>query len=396
MFLKSIIKNLQESDWVKLLLKQSQIYLVGGCVRDYYLNKPIKDIDLVVVGLPLEKIQSLLKVYGKVNIVGQTFSVLKFSPRDRKNEEYDIAIPRKDVKTGEGHKGFSVKTEGVTMHEDLKRRDFTINSIAVNIKTLQKLDPFRGVEDIKNKILRATDQNAFIEDPLRLIRCIQFSSRFNFDIEENTKILMKKNAHLIRQISGERILEEFEKLLHKGGNVKKVFEIMYQTDIDKALFGNKFIQNDFSNLEHLDPISFYFVLATLGNKNPTEFYSQRLRGEYNMTKALQTLDKYFDKFSGNEEDIKWNVFLMLKNSPQLENSVILPNNVIDIIEDMKNGNIPMKLGDIPVNGNDIMEKFDISGEEVGERIYKMYKDALMNRFDWKSKEATLKYLETLN
>jgi tRNA nucleotidyltransferase (CCA-adding enzyme) len=151
--LDKILNDLNKQSWVKILLKLSDVYIVGGCVRDAYLNKPIKDIDLVVDGLTTKQIQDLLVDYGKINIVGESFVVIKFKPFGHTGEDYDIAVPRKDRKTGTGHKGFDIET-GVGIKNDLERRDFTINSIAIDIKTGETLDLHNGLEDLKNNILR--------------------------------------------------------------------------------------------------------------------------------------------------------------------------------------------------------------------------------------------------
>ena len=207
--LKNIVLFLNTKPFIKELQLVSNVYIVGGCVRDGFLDKNIKDIDLIVEGLPMEQIKSILKKYGKVDIVGQSFAVIKFSTEGF-TEAIDIAVPRIDKKIGTGHKGFKVITDGVNIIEDLKRRDFTINSIAVNIATKEIVDPFNGLEDLKNGLIKATNPKAFIEDPLRILRGIQFASRFSFAIDYDTLELMKQNAHLIKEISGERILEEFK------------------------------------------------------------------------------------------------------------------------------------------------------------------------------------------
>jgi hypothetical protein len=114
------------------------------------------------------------------------------------------------------------------------------------------------------------------------------------------------------------------------------------------------------------------------------------------------LESYFGKFvdfapgmKKSEAETKWNVFQMLKTAPSLKDALVMPELAWKVIKQMKAGKIPMKLGDIPVNGNDIMDKFGVKNEEVGVIMAKMYKDALMNKFDWKNKQKTLKYLETL-
>lgn len=397
--LKTLISDLRSQDWIKQLLRKSRVCIVGGCVRDALMNKPIKDVDIVVEGLSMEQIKELLKNYGRSILAGQSFSVIKFRPTYHTGEDFDIAIPRVDRKIGTGHKGFEITTEGVTIEDDLKRRDFTINSIAVDLKTGQILDPFHGRQDIQNKILKATDQNAFIEDPLRMMRAIQFAARFKFMISPETLSLMRKNADLIKEISGERILEEFEKILHKNGSTKTAYYLLERSYLDQALFGHKFMNDgsDFKYFEDLDPVSFYYVLGILGKVSPSEFYEKRLRGEYHMTKALKTLEKYFDRFdeSKSDEENKWNVFVMLRTSPMLVNAEVLPNLVNEIIEEMKSGKIPMKLGDIPVSGNDIMQRYSVSGIKVGDIINFMYKDALTNKYDWKNREEVFKYLDGL-
>ena len=395
--LQSLISDLRSQDWIKQLIKHSNVYAVGGCVRDAIMNQPLKDIDIVIEGPSIDDVKELLKHFGRSSIVGQSFSVIKFRPTYHTGEDFDVAVPRIDRKIGTGHKGFETYTKGVTIKEDLKRRDFTINSIAVNLKTREILDPFKGREDIAAKVLRATDSTAFVEDPLRLIRAIQFASRFMFDIEPKTLELMKKNAKLIREISGERIRDEFDKILYKHGSTRMAFDLIERSDLDKGLFGEKFHKDGFEYFDDLDLVSFYYVLGNLGHKNPAKFYRDRLKGEVPVIKALETLEKYFSKIdeSKPEEENRWNVFLMLKSSPILTNSEVLPNPAIKIINMMKKHEIPMKIGDIPVNGNDLMELFPISGTEVGDIINFMYKEALMNKFNWKDKNATIKYLKTI-
>jgi len=131
----NIITSLKNESWICELLQISNVYIVGGCVRDAFLEKNIKDIDLVIEGLQLNQIKNKLLNFGKVDIVGESFSVIKFKPNNFNGEPYDIAVPRTDKKIGIGHKGFKTITKNINIISDLKRRDFTINSIAVNIKT---------------------------------------------------------------------------------------------------------------------------------------------------------------------------------------------------------------------------------------------------------------------
>ena len=387
----TLIQNLLSQNWIEKLLQHTEVYVVGGCVRDTLMNKPVKDIDLLVEGKSLEFVKNLLRNYGRVDVVGESFSVLKFRPNGHIGEDFDIAVPRMDRKIGIGHKGFETIT-GVSILEDLKRRDFTINSIAINIRDEKIIDPFNGIQDLKKNILNATDKNAFIEDPLRILRGIQFASRFNLNIHPTTLNLMKSNVHLIHEIPGERILDEFNKILYKGGSTQRAFELIRKCDLDKELFGTRFTKFTYGEL---DPISFFFILC-LPSGNPSKFYHERLRGEAHITKALEVLHNQFTELHKevDERELRWKVFMMLKSSPILKHARILPTKVQEIFEKMKNQEIPEKIGDIPITGDDLMEMFNLKpGRELGEIIIELYKDALVNKFDWKLREKVIQYLK---
>ncbi len=189
-----------------------QIYEVGGTVRDSLLNRPHKDRD-VVCKIPYPKLKALLKQYGSVMEVGKAFGVIKFKPKAR-NECLDIALPRSETSTGMGHRDFAVQfDETLPIESDLKRRDFTVNAMAREVHKRKIIDPFGGESDLKNKILRQVFPQSFIEDPLRLLRAVQFSTRFELAVEPETLAAMKKHAAKIKTVSAERVIEEIGKLL---------------------------------------------------------------------------------------------------------------------------------------------------------------------------------------
>jgi len=212
------------------------VYEVGGTVRDRLLKLPHKDRDYLVTGIPLESLSVLLKPFGRVVFVGKSFGVLKFSPFNEKDITHDIAIPRKEVSTGTGHRDFEVAYDHkLPVEVDLGRRDFTINAMAWNIKTGETVDPFGGREDLKKGILRQVFRQAFIEDPLRLLRAVQFAARLEFEIEEETLASMKEHAELIKTVSGERISEEIKKLF-SAKRPSKGFEIMDKAGLLPHIF----------------------------------------------------------------------------------------------------------------------------------------------------------------
>ncbi len=176
--------------------------LVGGSVRDAVIStefsdmhlKP-KDFDLEIYGMSPEQLQLILETtFGSENIdaVGKAFGIIKVKIEGW-DEPLDFSIPRRDSKTGEGHKGFSVQGDpSMTIDEASLRRDLTINSIAYDPLTKTLYDAYGGVEDIKNRVIEVTDIEAFQEDPLRVMRIMQFASRFGFEVSERTTQLCKQ------------------------------------------------------------------------------------------------------------------------------------------------------------------------------------------------------------
>ncbi|MBI2500915.1 MAG: HD domain-containing protein [Deltaproteobacteria bacterium] len=151
-----------------------EVYEVGGTVRDHLLHRSHKDNDLLVTKLSYTQILDILKPLGEVFTVGKSFGVIKFHPKESPDLCFDLALPRKEVSTGVGHRDFEVDfNPDLPVEFDLARRDFTINAMALHLKKQTLIDPFGGEEDLKGKILRAVSDRAFEEDPLRLLRGIQ-------------------------------------------------------------------------------------------------------------------------------------------------------------------------------------------------------------------------------
>jgi len=396
MQLDDLLSNLIKQDWIRALIRKSEVYLVGGSVRDIFLNKKSKDIDIVVDGLSINKILDILQLYGNANVEGESFAVIKFRP-DNQKEIIDIAVPRIDRKIGKGHKGFEVITNEVNIEDDLKRRDFTVNSIAVNIDTGEILDPFDGISDINNKLIKATNLQTFSDDALRILRGIQFAARFGFDIDHKTLRMMKKDSHLIKEITGERILDELMKIIHKEGDTQIALNLIHETNVDKALFDKKMLKYD-KGFENLDEISFFYMLGLIGDQNPAEFYKNKLKGKVEIEKAIETLDQIltlWPRFHENE-DKRYLVFKAIKKSPLIINVTILPKDFDDIILNMRMNKIPMKSSDIQINGEDIILIGNIKeGPEIGLFLEKIYRDALMNKFNWKNRNNSIDYLENL-
>src|ERR1017187_4642055 len=157
--------------------KLRQAWLVGGCVRDGLLGCPGKDFDVEVFGIGYETLAQALARWGKVDLVGQSFGVVKLTTGG--GHHYDFTIPRRDSKVAAGHKGFAVELDpSITPAQAAARRDFTINSLMFDPRTGEMLDFFGGAADLRGRILRHTSP-AFVEDPLRVLRGMQLAARFN-------------------------------------------------------------------------------------------------------------------------------------------------------------------------------------------------------------------------
>ena len=195
-------------------------YLVGGAVRDAILNKSIKDEDYCVTGISAEK---FIELFPEAHIRGKSFQVFDLEHRE-------FALARKEIKTGKGHKEFQVETdEGITIEEDLRRRDLTINSIAQDVITKEIIDPFDGQKDLNDGIIRATSEK-FSEDPLRVYRVARMAAVLNFKVAPNTIKMMKNLKEELNTLSKERVFVEFRKAL-EADKPSLFFDVLRKAEV---------------------------------------------------------------------------------------------------------------------------------------------------------------------
>ncbi|MBD3231129.1 HD domain-containing protein [Candidatus Dependentiae bacterium] len=244
--LKNFFKSIEE---IKPILQDivkvgGVAYLVGGSVRDLVLGKTIKDIDIEVHKISLDKLQNCLKKFGPVRLVGKKFGVLRIDGLD-----IDWSLPRKDSK---GRKPKVEIDPEMTINQALRRRDLTMNAMAIDLSEFIKnpnmepkiIDPFGGLEDIQEKKLRAVDAQFFLQDPLRFFRVMQFLARFEMEPDKCLNELCKEmdlhDVYLNKPVSKERIFEEIKKLflksrrpslgfrwLHKINRLRDIFPELY-------------------------------------------------------------------------------------------------------------------------------------------------------------------------
>lgn len=189
-----------------------RLFIVGGFLRDIFIGRESKDIDVEIFGLTFEEILKIVKNRGKSKIVGSAFPIILY-------ENLEISVSDSD-----------------NIEESALRRDFTINSLYFDFEQKKLYDFYGGVHDIKDKIIRVTNIKNIKEDPLRILRAFQFSARLGFEIEKESFDLMKKNLILTYNLPKERIFIEIEKILMKSKNPSVAFYGLKEIGWLKAVF----------------------------------------------------------------------------------------------------------------------------------------------------------------
>ncbi|HSE31139.1 MAG TPA: HD domain-containing protein [Pyrinomonadaceae bacterium] len=203
--------------------------LVGGCVRDPLMGSQPKDWDLEVYGLEPAMLRAMLDRFGSVNVVGEAFTVYKLG------SDLDVSLPRRERKTGPGHRAFVIDGDPtMSVEEATRRRDFTVNAILKDPLTEELIDPFHGLGDLKNRILRAVSAETFGEDSLRVLRAAQFAARFEFEIDEATVALCRQID--LADLPPERIWGEIEKLLLQAQRPSLGFKWLRKLTLVETLF----------------------------------------------------------------------------------------------------------------------------------------------------------------
>ena len=404
-----------------------QIYVVGGAVRDFLMGKEVEDWDFTTDAKPEE----ILKLYPE-GFYDNKFGTVGI-PVD--NQTFEITTMRKEgVYKDHRHPVEVSWTDKI--EEDLARRDFTINAIAMDVKG-NLVDPFKGEDDIKNKIIKAVgDPNTrFQEDALRLIRTIRFATRFEFDIEKQTFEAIKKNANLIEEIAKERVRDELFKILESVNpyigiiklreagilqiilpELEKCFGIQQEgPKHDRVYDIGEHSLLTLKECTSSDPlVRFAALLHDVGkvktvhiqkDSNVT-FYNHDLEGG---KIVLQTAKRF--NLSKKQTDklyklVRWHMFTMDENQTDSAIRRFIKNVGLENIEDMMAVRVgdrlgggtqnptswrmekfkerinqvlqkPFSISDLKINGNDVMEVLKIKpGPKVGEILQKLFEEVL--------------------
>ncbi len=268
--------------------------LVGGYIRDKLLKLDSKDIDVELYGVDsLKKIEHILCEFGEVNSVGRSFGVCKLS---YKGIDLDFSLPREDSKVADGHRGFFIQTyKNLDFKTAASRRDFTINAMGYDLVEKKLLDPFHGKEDLSNGLLKAVSIEKFDEDPLRILRAVGFSSRFEFELDSKLfqliKYMVSKGALL--ELPQERIFSEFKKFLLRSKKPSLALKLLKSLHME-SFFG---VYNAERELD-------YFATCKTDNERVnlliflTLLYDKRDRGDIQRLirekSLLQTISLFID------------------------------------------------------------------------------------------------------
>ena len=315
-----------------------QIYLVGGAVRDKYLNIPIKEKDWCVVG---SSSNDLIEMGFKA--VGKDFPVF-LHPETK--EEY--ALARIEKKIGPGYHGFSFLTsKEVSLQDDLKRRDLTINAMAIDNEG-NLIDPHHGLNDLENKILRHVS-NSFREDPVRVLRVAKFSARFHkkgFIIHPETLKMMKSMSKQgeIQNLIGDRVWKETEEALSSGDS-HIFFRALQDCDALRIIFP-EFYELDSSSKSNSTKIQEKYTFEILehssnNTNNPAINFSilvfDILKSRHKSSNAMQKAHKTLARELKNRLPIPSNFIdvssLLIQFTELIENTVSLsPDSILMFLE----------------------------------------------------------------
>ena len=349
-----------------------EAYFVGGCVRDYLLNDEFSDIDITTNALPDEVKKIFRKSidtgiqHGTVTILinGDSFEVTTFRTED---DYIDHRTPE--------------KVEFVSdLKEDLDRRDFTINAMALDSKG-ELYDYHCGEKDLRNKIIKTVNNpnERFFEDALRMLRAFRFSSKLGFEIEENTLKAIKNNAELIKFVSIERIVNEFRKLLTGKGN-KRSLELLLDSKLNNYIPFLDEISKiiDFSNYNFCQSL---YILSNINDISCEKLKELKLSNKE--IKQVKIYEKINKDFIGNVP-----LEIILYNYDIKDVAFIASYSKYYDMEDIKKIKLPIEsFNDIAITSMEIISIIDKpAGPWIKEIIKKLEEDILLSKIDNRRKD----------
>ena len=364
-------------------------FVVGGCVRDSILNRPVNDYDVTTDALPnqveslFEKTFNTGEKYGTITVLSQNMPV-------------EVTTMRIDGKYVDFRRPSEIRyTEDII--KDLERRDFTMNAIAYSSER-GIIDPFLGVNDIQKRIIRCVNDPVlrFSEDALRILRALRFEAQLSFCIEENTEQALKLLSHTVENISAERVLSEIKRIL-MSDNPKVILKAIEFKTFSKYIkkSGDYDDFEAFINLQkdtdfRLSAFSLYLYIKDSVN-SPSEF----LRGLKASSKSIKLAEEGYIIYKNNRlDDIKEIKEILINSSSDcvclaVSLKYLISNNekYIDLLREIKR----YRPAQLSVDGNEIL-KLGFSGKQVGEIKFELMK-IIINNPDFNNKNDLIRYIK---
>ncbi len=383
--LLSILNSLEFKD--DILQAGGEIYAVGGIVRDAIMNKPSDDLDIVVRGIPYEKLYAILSKYGKATDTShekeegdKDFGSTKFVSSNPEYIEYlasngvardiDVMLPRKDAKDPniKGHKGIKSDVNHMySIEDDLGRRDITINAIAMGLDG-NLISKGTGLEDIQKGIIKAVSEDAFIEDPLRMLRAVRFNARFNYDWDDATIDLIKHNVNLLsdkKELPKERFLMEFEKMIGKS-DLGKAVKLLVDLGMYQAMFGVKSKINNFDKFKKAKNVGEMGYM--MFEEQPSELIIPLIRDNItnnnyyiSYAEVLNSYQNILDSNLSIGDKIYELSLLYNKNKNALLESSYINTEDVDIVKLFDSGRLPIDKKGVNLKGGEIVDVIKSSG-----------------------------------
>lgn len=399
--LVSLLNSLEFKNDV--LAAGGEIYAVGGIVRDAVMGTPSDDLDIVVRGIPYDQLFAILSKYGKPTDTSQNkedknFGSTKFvSDNDAFNKylamngvarDIDVMLPRKDAKDPnvKGHKGIQSDVNPMyTIQDDLERRDITINAIAMDTKG-NLIANGTGLEDIEKGVIKAVNEDAFIEDPLRMLRAVRFAARYKYDWDPGTIKLIKDNAHMLadkQELPKERFLMEFKKMIGKS-DLGRAVKALVDFGMYEPIFGIKPKFKDYSRFDRVNSIG-EFAYMMFENEPPETIAPLVLKNITNDSSILnyvKALVEYNSMAAGTPrgimvKEMPANIVVgqlanLYKISPDaMTNSLYIEEEDRNVIDKFVRGELPANENELAFKGNDFKNfVIDAVTEKEGEFIGK--------------------------
>jgi len=345
-----------------------ETWCVGGAIRDTLLGAPHNDFDLTTAAPPPE-VQKLFKRTVPVGIEHGTVAVL-----DTHNEPHEVTTFRKDIKTDGRH---AVVEFGVSLIDDLARRDFTINAIAYHPLKHEWRDPFDGALDLEKKLIRSVgDPNwRFQEDYLRILRALRFSARFEFRIHGRTHEAAKANSQGLGQLSAERVRDEWFKGIQTAVKVSKLLDLWM--DIGAARIWLPEIPRDWEkDKRQLDRLPRDPVLVTAFLAKDAASLLTRLKCSNKDIERGRAIGKWRDTYPDPKHPAVIRHWLSQVGEYVDDLLTLAPEGVTKAVSVIRATNPPLGLKDLAVRGDELIAAGVRPGPDVGEVLQRLLGEVL--------------------